>query len=59
LSIINPKNVTHRNILHSAKASVFDESSFNPYDLSSDDEEYLTCKSMAEMTPGQSDYAAR
>ena len=34
-------------------------SSFDPYDLSSNDEEYLTTNNVAETTPGQSDCAAR
>jgi hypothetical protein len=35
------------------------QSSCDPYDLSSDDDEYLTPKNVAEMTPGRSDCAAR
>jgi len=35
------------------------QSSYDPYDLSSDDEEYLMPNNVAEMTPGQSDRAAR
>jgi hypothetical protein len=35
------------------------QSSFDPYDLSSDDEEYLTPNNVAETTPGISDRAAR
>jgi len=35
------------------------QSSFDPYDLSSDDEEYFTPNIMAEMTPRRSDRAAR
>jgi hypothetical protein len=35
------------------------QSSFDLYDLSSDDEEYLTPNNVAETTPGQSDRAAR
>ena len=35
------------------------QSSFDPYDSSSDDEEYLTTNNVAETTPGQSDRAAR
>ena len=34
------------------------QSSFDPYDLSSDDDEYLTPNNVAEMTPGHSDHAA-
>ena len=35
------------------------QSSFDPYDLSSDNEEYLTPDDVAETAPGQSDRAAR
>jgi len=38
-------------------ASGFGPSSFDQYDLPSDDEDYLTPESMAEMTPGRSDRA--
>jgi hypothetical protein len=41
----------------SAMASQFLQSSFDPYDLSSDDEEYLTPNNVAEMTPRPSDPA--
>jgi hypothetical protein len=35
------------------------QSSWDPYDLSSDDEEYLAPQNVAESTPGRSDRAAR
>jgi len=35
------------------------QSSFDPYDLSSDDDEYVTLQNVAEMTPGCSDHAVR
>jgi len=47
------------NLLPSAIASGSYQSSFDPYDLSSDDEEYLTPDHVAETTPGWSDRAAR
>jgi len=34
------------------------QSSFDPYSLCSDDEEYLTSNDLAETTPGRSDRAA-
>jgi len=34
-------------------------SCFHPYDLSSDDEEYITPNNVAETSPGRSDHAAR
>jgi len=40
-------------------ASVSYQSSFDAYDLSSDDEEYITPNNVAEMTPGRSDRSAR
>jgi len=45
-------------IFVSGKASGFDQSSCDPYDCSSDDEEDLTPKSMVKMTPRCSDLAA-
>jgi len=47
------------NLVPSATASGSDQTSFDPYDLSSDDEEYLTPYNVAETTPGRSDRAAR
>jgi len=42
----------------STMASGSGQLSFDLYDLSSDDDEYLTTKNVAEMTPGSSDRAA-
>jgi len=53
------ETVPSSNLVPSAPASGFYQSSFDPYDLSSDDEEYLTPNNVAETTPGQSDRAAR
>ena len=47
------------NLIPSAMASGSCQSSFEPYDLSSDDDEYLTPNNVAETTPGRSDRAAR
>jgi len=47
------------NLIPSVTASGSCQSSFDPYDLSSDDEEYLTPNNVAEMTPGRSDHEAR
>ena len=47
------------NFVLSAMASGSCQSSFNPYDLSRDDEEYLTPNIMAETTRRQSDCVAR
>jgi len=40
MSVIKPENVLHRNIFPSAKASGFGQFCFDPYDLSSNDDEY-------------------
>jgi hypothetical protein len=53
------ETVPTSNLVPSATASGSYQSSFDPYDLSSDDEEYLTPNNVAETTPGQSDRAAR
>jgi len=47
------------NLVPSATASGSYQSSLDSYDLSSDDEEYLTPNIVAETTPGRSDPAAR
>jgi len=52
------ETVPSNNLLPSATASGSYQSSFDPYDLSSDDEEYLPPNNVAEMTPGWSDRAA-
>jgi len=46
------------NHIPSATASGFCQSSFDPYDLSSDDKEYLTLNNVGETTPGPSNHAA-
>jgi len=57
--VIEQKNVPSRNLVPSAMASASRESSFDSYDLSSNDEEYLTPTNVAETTPKRSDLAAR
>jgi hypothetical protein len=47
------------NPISSATASGSGQSSFDPYDFSSDDEECITPNNLAETTPGQSDHAVR
>jgi hypothetical protein len=46
------ESVLHSNPISSATASGSHQSSFDPYDLSSDDKEYLTPTNLAETTPG-------
>jgi len=52
------ETVQSSNFVPSAMASGSYQSSFDPYDSSSDDEEYLTLNNVAETTPGRSDRAA-
>jgi hypothetical protein len=53
------ETVRSSNLVPSATASGSYKSSFDPYDLSSDDEEYLTPNNMPETAPGQSNRAAQ
>jgi len=53
------ETVPSSNLVPSATASGSYQSSSDPYDLSSDDEEYLTPNNVAETTPGWSGRAAR
>jgi len=53
------ETVPTSNLVPSATASGCYQSSFDPYDLSSDDEDYLTPNNVAGTTPGRSDRAAR
>jgi len=48
MSVIKPKNIQHCNFFPSAKASGFGQSSFDPYVISSNDDEYLTPECEAE-----------
>jgi len=52
------ETIPSNNLLPSATGSGSYQSSFDPYDLSSDDEEYLTPNNVAETTPTRSDRAA-
>jgi len=56
IPVIGPKNLPGSNFLPSPKASGLGQLCFDPYDLSSDDEEYITPKSVADTTPRQSDW---
>jgi len=46
------------NLIPSATASGSCQSSFDPYDISTDDEEYIMSNNVVETTPGRSDRAA-
>jgi len=52
------ETVPSSNLVPSAMASGFYQSAFDPYDLSSDEEKYITPNNVAETTPGRSDRAA-
>jgi len=56
--VIDPESEMSNNVFPSATASGSGQSSFDWYDLSSDDEEYLLPNNVAEMTPGWRDRAA-
>jgi len=47
------------NLIPSAIASGACQSSFDPYDMSSDDKKYWTTNNVAALTPGRSDLSAR
>jgi len=53
------ENIPSSNFVPYPMASASRQLSFDPYYLSSDDEEYLTPTNVAETTPGRSDRAAR
>jgi hypothetical protein len=58
MSATKPEDVQHSNFLPSATASGFGQTSSHSYDLSSEEDQYLTPKCVAEMTPRQIDHAA-
>jgi len=53
------ETVPSSNLVPSATASGSYQSSFDPYDLSSNDEEYLTPNNVAQTTPGHTNRTAR
>jgi hypothetical protein len=59
LPVTMSNNTLHHNLSSCEMASRSGQSSYDPYDLSSDDDEYLMPTNVAEMTPGRSDRAAR
>ena len=59
LPVTQSENLLNNNLSFSAMASRSGQSSYDPYDLSSDDEQYFMPNTVAETTPGQSDCAAR
>jgi len=59
LSVTKHEKQLSNDFIHSATPSQSGQSFFDPYDLSSGDEEYLTPKNLTQTTPGLSDRAAR
>ena len=58
MPVIKPESVPSNNIFASATAPASGQSSFDPYDMSCDDKEYLTPENVAETTPGLCDLAS-
>jgi len=59
LPVIKSDHTLNNNLSSFEMASRSGQSSYDPYDLSSDDGEYLMATNVAETTPGRSDRAAR
>jgi len=59
LPVIQHESVPTNNLFSSAMATTSGQSSYDPCDLSIDDEDYLMPKHVAKSTPRQSDDAAR
>jgi len=59
LRVTKLENTPNNNFSSFAIASRSGHSSYDPYDLSSDDDEYLMPTNVAETTPGRSVHAAR
>jgi len=57
--VTKPETKLNNNLVSSGMASGSGQSSYNPNDLSSDDEEYLMAENVAEMTPTRTNRAAR
>ena len=58
LALTKPKSILNNNLVSSAMASRCGQSSYDPYDLSSDDEEYVMPNNLAETSLRQSNHAA-
>jgi hypothetical protein len=59
LLVTKPESIPNYNLFFSRMASRSGQSSYDHYDLSSNDDEYLMHNHLGEMTPGRSDPAAR
>jgi hypothetical protein len=58
LLVTKPEKTPNNNLSCSAMAARSGHTSYDPYDLSSDDDEYLMPYNVAELTPGCSDRTA-
>jgi len=58
IDVIKPKSVPSNNLFPTATASGSSQSSFDPFDVSSDDKEDLMPNDVAETTPGWRDDVA-
>jgi len=58
LPVITPERWSFKNLFIAAIASRGGQSSYNPYDLSSDDEDYSITNNVAERMPRRSNLAA-
>jgi len=58
VTVTKSESIPSSNLIPSATASGSGQSSYDPYDLSSDNGKYLTPNNLAETTPGRSDRAA-
>jgi len=59
LIVTKPESILNNNLVSSAMASRSGQTSYDPYDSSSNDGEYLMPNNVAKMTPGWSNCAAR
>jgi hypothetical protein len=59
LPVPKPENIQNNNLIASTMASRSGQSSYDPYDMSSDDEQNLMPNNVAEIPPGRSNPAAR
>jgi len=58
LPVTKSNNTLNNNLSSVEMASGSGQSSYDPYDLSSDDDEYIMSTNVAEMTPGPSGHAS-
>jgi hypothetical protein len=58
MPVTKPETIPDNNLLPSAMASISGQSSYDPYDLPSEDDEYTMQNNVVKMIPGRSDRAA-